>query len=152
MALEACGAAGTVASRNARVELADVFRAHGEELGPLTQDQRPVMQPIVRCRTTARGGHEWCCEAGGDAEVSYNSCRDRHCPKCQWRNQQQWLADREGELLPVPYFHTVFTVPRELHGLFLRNPEVCLGRLFAAVNETLQEVARNPRRLGAQIG
>jgi hypothetical protein len=111
-----------------------------------------VVRAIVQCRTAALGGHAWCCEACGHLEVSYNSCRDRHCPKCQWHEQQLWLEAREAELLPVPYFHTVFTVPHGLHPLFLRNAEVCLGLLFAAVNETLRDVALEPKNLGARVG
>src|SRR2546428_8788197 len=91
-------------STQPRVELADIFRTHGAELGPLTADQRRVVRAIVQCRTAALGGHAWCCEACGHLEVSYNSCRDRHCPKCQWRQQQQWLDAREAEPLTLPYF------------------------------------------------
>jgi hypothetical protein len=150
MALEA-GAADCAATQD-RVELADIFRIHGPELEPLTEDKRRVASAIMRCGTAALGGHAWSCEACGHVEVSYNSCRDRHCPQCQWRNQQQWLADRQAELLPVPYFHVVFTIPQSLHPLFQRNPTLCIAQLFASVNETLQEVALNPKRLGAQIG
>ena len=136
----------------ARVDLADLFRTYGASLGPLSNHLSRVMRHIVQCKTAALGGHAWCCEVCRHTEVSYNSCRDRHCPNCQWRKQQQWLADRQAELLPVPYFHIVFTVPQALHPIFLAYPTECISLLFSALKETLLEVALNPEMLGAQIG
>lgn len=134
-------------------ELADVFRVHGHRLGGLSAQQHRVVAAITSCRTAALGGHVRECDRGcGYQEISYNSCRDRHCPKCQGLARVRWQEARAADLLPVPYFHLVFTVPDSLHEVFLAHPRVTYGLLFEAVEKTVQEVAANPRNLGAQIG
>ncbi len=134
-------------------ELADVFRTHGQELGGLSAQQRQVASAIMSCRTAALGGHVRECNRGcGYQEISYNSCRDRHCPKCQGLERVRWQEARAEDLLPVPYFHLVFTIPSSLHEIFLAHPRVAYGLLFQAVAETLKEVAANPKNLGAEIG
>ncbi len=145
-----CTATAPRASR--RPELADIFRAHGHRLDGLTADQHRVVRAITACRTAALGGHVRTCDRCGYQEISYNSCRDRHCPKCPALDEARWVEARKAALLPVEYFHVVFTVPEELQPLLLGNQAVGYGLLFAAVSETLLEVARNPRNLGAQIG
>lgn len=102
--------------------------------------------------TSVLGGHVQQCDSCGRREVSYNSFRNRHCPQCQGSQQAAWFATRSAELLPVPYFHLVFTLPRELAALALVNPRVLYGLLFRTASETLQQVAANPQHLGAQIG
>jgi hypothetical protein len=140
------------AAATRRLELADIFRAHGDRLDGRSSAQRRAARAIVSCRTAALGGHLQECDHCGHRHVSYNSCRDRHCPKCQSLDQARWVEARKADLLPVPYFHVVFTVPDELSALFLSNQRIAYGLLFAAVAETLQEVALNPKRLGAKIG
>ena len=147
-----CAAGAQAPALDGGVDLADILRAHGEELGPLPAHQRRAATAIVRCRTAALGGHLHQCDACGHRELLYHSCRDRHCPRCQYGAQARWLEDREAELLPVPYFHVVFTVPAALHPVFRADPRRAYGLLFAAVAETLREVARTPRHLGAEIG
>jgi hypothetical protein len=134
-------------------ELADIFRAHGERLDKLSAQQRRVVAAIMSCRTAALGGHVRECDRGcGYREISYNSCRDRHCPKCQGLARVRWQEARAADLLPVPYFHLVFTVPDRLHDIFLAHPRVAYGLLFDTVDVTLREVAANPNNLGARIG
>jgi hypothetical protein len=140
----------TQAARAGRVELADIVRAHADHLDGLSPEQRRVLGAIAQCRTVTLGGHRRQCEACGHEEISYNSCRDRHCPKCQGLEEARWVEAQEQELLPVQYFHIVFTVPTELHPLFLTAPAVAYRLLFAAAAKTLEEVAH--RRLRAQIG
>ncbi len=138
-----------------RLEVADVVRAHGEAYRRAhhpSADQRAVLNNIVACRTAALGGHLDACDACGHERVSYNSCRDRHCPKCQSTARAQWVAERVQRLLPVPYFHVVFTIPGELNPLTLRNRKLVFDILFAAASQTLLTIAREPRHLGAQIG
>jgi len=132
-----------------RVELADIVRAHAGQLIGCSPTQRHVLQAIADCRTAALGGHRRECPQCGHQEIAYNSCRDRHCPKCQGLEAARWMDAQQRDLLPVPYFHVVFTVPAELHALFRAAPRVTYHLLFAAVAETLAQVAR--RRLGAQI-
>ena len=141
-------------SRAARphVELADIFRAHGDRLGPLNSTRSKAIRAITNCRTAALGGHVQKCDRCGHREISYNSCRNRHCPKCGGLDKARWVEARRADVLPVQYHHVVFTVPSELHPIFLANPKVALGLLFRAVSETLLEVAANPKRLGARIG
>lgn len=110
------------------------------------------MRAIEICRTADQGGHVDECEHCGNKVISYNSCRNRHCPKCQFLKKEQWIEAREEDLLPVPYFHVVFTIPDILNPLVLRNQEVLYGILFKAVSETLVELAANPKHLGAVIG
>jgi hypothetical protein len=138
-----------------RLEVADVFRQHGEEYlakyGASPQQLR-VLHAIRNCRTAALGGHVQECDRCGHQKIAYNSCRNRHCPKCQGLARARWLEARAGELLPVPYFHVVFTLPECLGPVALQNPRVAYGLLFRAMAETLLEVAANPKRLGAQLG
>jgi Putative transposase/Transposase zinc-binding domain len=138
-----------------RLEVADVFRQHGEaylaQYGASPEQQR-VLHNIRNCRTAALGGHVQECDSCGHRKISYNSCRNRHCPKCQGLARARWLEARAGELLPVPYFHVVFTLPENLGPLALQNKMVVYGLLFRAVAETLLEVAANPKRMGARLG
>ncbi len=110
------------------------------------------MDAIVRCRTAALGGHRDRCSGCGHQAISYNSCRNRHCPKCQGNARARWLAARSAELLPVPYFHIVFTLPHELSALVLQNKRLLYDLLFRTSAATLLEVARDPKHLGADIG
>ena len=132
-----------------RVELADVVREHAAQLSGLSPAQQQVLWAITECRTAALGGHRRTCKQCGHQEISYNSCRDRHCPKCQGLEEARWIEAQQHDLLPVPYFHVVFTIPTELHALFLAAPKVAYPLLFGAVAETLEHVAL--RRLGAKI-
>jgi hypothetical protein len=138
------------------VEVADIFRAQGDpflEQHPwLSVQQRSVLRAIARCRTAGLGGHVDRCDACGHRAVSYNSCRNRHCPKCQAQARARWLAARERELLDVPYVHVVFTLPHALLPLVRRNAVFVYTLLFQASAATLREVAANPRHLGAEIG
>ncbi|MBD3162782.1 MAG: IS91 family transposase [Candidatus Latescibacteria bacterium] len=133
-------------------ELADVFRAFGDGLTGLSEQQRRVIAAITSCRTAALGGHVRECDGCGYSEISYNSCRDRHCPKCQGLDRVRWQEDRAKDLLPVPYFHLVFTVPDSLHDLFLEYSKLAYGLLFRAVADSVLEVAANPENLGARTG
>jgi hypothetical protein len=137
------------------VEVADILRAHGEayrQRHPLSPQQATVLRHLTDCRTAALGGHVDACAACGYARISYNSCRDRHCPKCQGQQRATWLERRLGRLLPVAYFHVVFTLPALLHPLLLGNPKVLYDLLFQAASETLLQLAADPQWLGAQIG
>jgi len=141
-----------VATRTGRPELADIVRAHGDHLVGLTAHERRVLQAIGTCRTAALGGHVRACDRCGHREISFNSCRNRHCPKCQGLDRVRWQEARAEDLLPVPYFHLVFTVSDHLHPLFLANPRVGYDLLFRTVAQTLEHVAADPRHLGARIG
>jgi hypothetical protein len=137
--------------------VADIVRQYGDayltRYGAVTSTtQRRVLHAVAQCRTARLGGHKTQCDACGHAEISSNSCRNRHCPKCQGSAQAAWLAAREQELLEVPYCHVVFTLPAQLSPLALQNPRVVYTLLFQAVAETLQTIARDPRHLGAEIG
>jgi hypothetical protein len=139
------------------LEVADVFRdgATGflSEYGPmLSREQRGVLRAVMNCRTPALGGHRQKCDACGHERIQYNSCRNRHCPKCQARARAEWTEARCTELLPIPYFHVVFTLPNELRPLALQNKRIVYGILFQAAAETLKAVAANPKHLGAEIG
>ncbi len=138
------------------VEVADVLRAQGDhfvEQHPwLSIQQRSVLRAIARCRTAGLGGHVDRCDACGHRAVSYNSCRNRHCPKCQAQARARWLAARERDLLDVPYVHVVFTLPHALLPLVRRNAAFVYTLLFQASAATLLEIAADPRHLGAQIG
>ena len=145
--------AGTPSVRTPkRLELADIFRAHGHQIQALSAAQARAVNAIVSCRTAALGGHVRKCDGCQYVEQAYNSCRNRHCPKCQSLKRLQWLEARMSDLLPVQYFHVVFTVPDVLNPLILRNQRVLYNVLFRAASETLREVAANPKNLGAQIG
>lgn len=132
-----------------RYEVADVLRDHAQRLR-LSRPQQRAVRDIVACRTARLGGHLEVCPTCGVSRGSYNSCRNRHCPKCQILKQALWAEAQEALLLPTLYFQIVFTIPSELHPFFRRAPEVCLTLLFEAVSETLTEVART--RLKATIG
>jgi hypothetical protein len=115
--------------------------------------QRRVVAAIGACRTAVLGGHLQSCDHCDHQVISYNSCRNRHCPKCQALARADWLERRQAELLPIPYFHLVFTLPAEIAGLALTNKRLMYGLLFTAASETLRQVAANPRHLGAhEIG
>jgi hypothetical protein len=139
------------------LEVADILRAsgssfldrHGSHLAP---QHRKVMDAIIRCRTATLGGHLDRCSGCGHEAISYNSCRNRHCPKCQGNARARWLAARSAELLPVPYFHIVFTLPHDLSALVLQNKRLLYDLLFRTSAATLLEVARDPKHLGADIG
>jgi hypothetical protein len=138
-------------------EVADVIRRAGNRFleryrGTLTWPQRKVLAAIVRCRTAALGGHRDQCVRCGHQVISYNSCRNRHCPKCQTNVREKWLRARQGELLPVNYFHLVFSVPHALVPLIWQNKKVLFTLLFEASAATLLEVAADAKHLGAQIG
>jgi hypothetical protein len=139
------------------LEVADVVRHYGDaylaRYGAVTSTaQHRVLQAVAQCRTAMLGGHKAQCDHCGHEEISYNSCRNRHCPKCQGSAQAAWLAAREQELLDVPYCHVVFTLPAQVGPLALQNPRVVYTLLFQAVAETLQTIARDPKHLGAEIG
>jgi Transposase zinc-binding domain/Putative transposase len=141
------------------LEIADIFRDHGPawraaNRGHVSLDQLKVMSAIERCRTVALGGHVARCEnaACGHTLVAYNSCRNRHCPKCQAAASRRWLADREAELLPVPYFHVVYTLPSRLRDIAYQNKRVVYDLLMKAAAETTLAIAADPKRLGARIG
>ena len=139
------------------LEVADIFRRHGaayraDQAGSLTIGQRRVMAAIEACRTAALGGHVERCEDCGETRIAYNSCRNRHCPKCQGLARARWLADRQAELLPVPYFHLVFTVPAAVAAIALQNKAIVYDILFRAAAETVQTIAADPKHLGAAIG
>ena len=134
------------------IELADIFRLHGHRLTDLTAEEQHIIEQITSCRTAALGGHALKCDVCGYEEISYNSCRNRHCPKCQSLQRARWVEARKAELLPVPYFHVVFTIPEALNPVALYNKTVVYNLLFQAVSETLKQVAANPKNLGAAIG
>src|SRR6059036_489283 len=141
------------AAGEAPAELADIFRSHGESYRRthfLPASQRKVMRAVSVCRTQELGGHLKQCDTCGFEHPAYNSCRNRHCPKCQSMAKAQWLNRQTSELLPVGYFHLVFTLPHELNGLILTNKKILLSLLFKAVSETLLEFGHT--RLGGQIG
>jgi Putative transposase/Transposase zinc-binding domain len=140
-----------------RPEVADVFRQHGERFlqqrgRRVSSQQRKALRHIGACGTAALGGHIEQCQSCAQRSIAFNSCRNRHCPRCQSTARDQWLAARARELLPVSYCHVVFTVVSQLRPLALQNPRVFYGLLFRAVGETLLEIAANPRLLGARIG
>src|SRR5437016_6403082 len=141
------------AAGEARAELADIFRQYGERycrIHPLPASHRKVMRAVSVCRTAELGGHLKQCDTCGFEHPSYNSCRNRHCPKCQSLAQAKWLEKQTSELLPVGYFHLVFTLPHELNRLILAHKKILLALLFKAVSETLLEFGQ--RRFGATLG
>ena len=136
-------------------EVADILRAHGEAYRrdhPVSARQESVLRHIVECRTAALGGHVDRCTSCDRIRISYNSCRDRHCPKCQSLKKAEWLEARREHLLPIPYWHLVFTLPEALRPIALRNKRVVFDLLFDTVAATLNTLARDPRHLGAEIG
>ena len=145
--MSACGA----------LELAEIFRLYGAEFrrkhaGRLTRGQIRALSAIEACRTAALGGHVWECDHCQARKISYNSCRNRHCPKCQSLDKERWLRKRCAELLPVPYFHLVFTLPEPLRAWARADPRWLYDLLFRCASQTLLEVAANPKHLGARIG
>ncbi|MFO0619494.1 MAG: IS91 family transposase [Polyangiaceae bacterium] len=143
------------ASRRPSLELADIVREHGDSFRrahALTPMQGAALRAIERCRTAVLGGHLELCEACGYEHPVYNSCRNRHCPKCQCLAAERWIAAREARVLPTRHFHVVFTVPAELHALARYRPALVFDLLFAASAATLQELGRDEDHLGAEIG
>jgi hypothetical protein len=139
------------------IEVADIFRTAGPayraaHAGHLSLAQLKVMSAIEHCRTAALGGHVEACEDCGQWRIAYNSCRNRHCPKCQGAAARTWLAEREADLLPVGYFHVVFTLPAEIANIALQNKALVYDLLFRAASETMLTIAADPRHLGARIG
>ena len=139
------------------LEIADIFREHGAawrsaNAGHVSLDQLKVMSAIERCRTAALGGHVMRCEKCSHTLIAYNSCRNRHCPKCQGATAKEWLAEREAELLPVPYFHVVFSLPARIADIAYQNKAVVYDLLLTISAETLLTIAADPQRLGARIG
>ncbi len=140
-----------------RLEVADIFRAHGPawrkaRAGRLSLGQIKVMSAIETCRTAALGGHVAACEDCGHRHIAYNSCRNRHCPKCQGAAARDWLAARQAELLPVEYYHVVFTLPAPISDIAYHNKAAVYAILFKAAAETLTIIAMDPKHLGARIG
>ena len=143
--------------RRARLEVADVFHRHGADwrranAGHVNLGQLQVMSAIEQCRSAALGGHVERCEDCGHSRIAYNSCRNRHCPKCQGAAARDWLAAREADLLRVSYFHVVFTLPAEIAPIAYQNKAVVYDLLFRTAAETLLTIAADPKHLGARIG
>src|SRR5271165_6208774 len=141
----------------ARLEVADIFRRHGdpfraEQGDRLSNGQRRVMGAIEACRTAALGGHVEQCADCGEVRIAYNSCRNRHCPKCQGLARAQWLADRQADLLPVPYFHVVFTMPAPIAAIALQNKAIAYDILLKTAAETIRVIGADPEHLGAETG
>ena len=139
------------------LEVADVFRHfgpafHDQNGASLSAARRRAMIAIESCRTAALGGHLERCDDCGHQRVSFNSCRNRNCPKCQGLARAQWLEDRQSELLDVPYYHVVFTVPQEIEAIAFQNQTVVYDILFQAASETLRKIAADPQHLGAETG
>ncbi|RJT19713.1 IS91 family transposase, partial [Mesorhizobium waimense] len=142
---------------SARLEVANIFRRHAEAYrqahdGRLGRVERRVMSAIELCRTAELGGHVEGCRSCGVIRVAYNSCRNRHCPKCQGQASRDWLAAREDDLLPVAYFHVVFTLPAQIAAIAFQNKAAVYTILFKTVAETLRTIAVDPKHLGAEIG
>lgn len=139
----------------ARLDVAEVFRRYHDQYlatHAASRQQRWVLHDLMACRTAALGGHRRRCGDCGHEQIAYNSCRNRHCPKCQAQKQAAWLEARRADLLEVPYYHIVFTLPEALGPLALQNKRLLYGLLFRAASETLLTIARDPRHLGAKIG
>ncbi len=140
-----------------QLEVSDIFRTHGEAFrqahdGHLSLGQRKVMSAIEQCRSAALGGHVLHCPACAQSQIAYNSCRNRHCPKCQASAARRWLEARQVDLLPVEYYHVVFTLPAPISAIAYTNKALIYGLLFQIAAETLQTIAADPRHLGARIG
>ena len=137
------------------LEVAEIFRRYGSlyrSAHLMPANRLRAMRAIETCRTADQGGHVDECDHCGTKLISYNSCRNRHCPKCQFLKKERWIEDRGKDLLPIPYFHVVFTIPDLLNPLVLRNQEVLYAILFKSVSEALLELSKDPKRLGAEIG
>lgn len=146
---------GALPTGRQKVEVADIFREYGEAYRmrhSLPQAHLKVMRAIEMCRTADLGGHVEQCDSCRSERISYNSCANRHCPKCQTLSKEKWLENRKAELLPVGYFHNVFTLPHALNPIALRNTKVIYNLLFKAVSETLKAFAQDPKHLGGQTG
>ncbi len=139
----------------ADIEVADIVRDHGEAFKrtrKLSLGQLKAMSAIERCRTAELGGHVLLCTDCAETQIAYNSCRNRHCPKCQGSTAKRWLADRQAELLPVAYYHVVFTLPAQIADIAYQNPALVYDLLFKATSQTLRTIACDPKHLGAEIG
>lgn len=139
------------------VEVADIFRTYGNEYRKLYRDELPlqylrVMRAIEICRTAELGGHVEQCNRCGKIRISYNSCRNRHCPKCQFLSKERWVLEVNRYLLPIQYFHVVFTLPDQLNPIVLRNKKAMYEILFQSASQTLKELSEEPKYLGARIG
>src|SRR5215467_10294450 len=140
-----------------KLEIADVFRRYGQTYrdnhgASMSTQQRRVMTAVELCRTAALGGHLEQCDQCGHERNAYNSCANRHCPKCQSLARAQWLEDRQSELLDTQYFHVVFTLPEQIAAIAYQNKRELYGILFRAAAETLRTIAADPKHLGAEIG
>src|SRR5438445_3388978 len=147
--------AGVGAERTSRIELATIVRAHGaayRRAHPLARAQHRALHAIAICRTAALGGHRALCTACGTERITYNSCRNRHCPQCQRVATERWLTARRREVLPIPYFHVVFTLPHALNPLAQSHPRLIYRLLFHAAASTLTRFGRDPRHLGGNLG
>ncbi len=138
------------------LEVADIFCTHGpawrqSQHGHLSLGQLKVMSAIEQCRSAALGGHLLHCDGCGHDQTAYNSCRNRHCPKCQASAAKRWLEDRQADLLPVDYYHVVFTLPAPISAIAYYNKAVIYRLLFEVASETLLTIAADPKHLGAQI-
>ena len=143
--------------KRAALEVADIFRAHGptwreHERGHLSLGQLKAMSAIEQCRSVALGGHALRCSSCAEPQIAYNSCRNRHCPKCQGSAARRWLEARQADLLPVPYYHVVFTLPAPISAIAYTNKELIYGLLFDLAAQTLRTIAADPKHLGARIG
>jgi len=139
------------------LEVADIFRQHGHhwrqsQAGHLSLGQLKVMSAIERCRTVALGGHVLQCQSCEQVHIAYNSCRNRHCPKCQASAARRWFEARQEDLLPLEYYHVVFTIPSEINALAYQNKSIIYGILFKAVAKTLTTIAGDKKHLGAKLG
>lgn len=134
------------------LELADIVYAHGREVGDLSFDQQKVLRNIAVCRTEEAGSHVLQCDCCETIKIAFNSCRNRHCPKCQNMKKEQWIVDRQKEILPVHYFHMVFTISDCLYPILLQNKEVGYNILFKAVAYTLKKIGADPKHLGGDLG
>jgi hypothetical protein len=139
------------------LEVAEIFRRHGPQWrerhrGHISLRQLKTMSAIEQCRSATLGGHVLQCDDCAAAQVAYNSCRNRHCPKCQGSAARQWLADRQAELLPVEYYHVVFTLPARIGDIAFQNPALLYDLLFKVTAETLRTIAADPKHLGANLG
>ena len=136
-------------------EIQDILLAYGDEYiskNTITYIQQKVLNALMKCHTSALGGHATLCEDCGHLQISYNSCRNRHCPKCQTLSKELWIENQKYNLLDVGYFHVVMTVPDVLNPLILQNQKTCYNILFQAVSQTLKELSAAPKYLGALIG
>ena len=143
------------AHTNPNYEVADIFRLYGEEYrceNGMTKKQHQVMNALIRCRTSMCGSHMDMCEECGHTEESYNSCRDRHCPKCQGINRRKWVNARLEDILPVAYYHVVFTLPHVINPVVFYNKALIYDLLFSSSSETLLALGRNPKWVGGEMG